>query len=157
MPIKIIAVSKPTSGDPAAECAESWLAKLRQLHAAPVELRHIKPNPSRTKDVAVAKQAEAERVLAAISPRERVVLLDERGRDVKSEDFAALIAAAGDEGQPLTFLIGGPFGHGPAAAARADDSIRLSRCVLNHAVALVVLSEQLYRGVTILQGSPYHH
>ena len=41
--------------------------------------------------------------------------------------------------------------------ARGDDIIRLSRCVLNHQVAHVVLLEQLYRGWTILRGEPYHH
>jgi hypothetical protein len=57
------------------------------------------------------------------------VLLDERGREVSSEDIARMIAAAGDDGVPLTFCIGGPFGHGAAVAERADASIRLSRCV----------------------------
>jgi len=55
------------------------------------------------------------------------VLLDERGREASSEDIAQLIAAAGDDGVPLTFCIGGPFGHGAAVVERADTSIRLSR------------------------------
>lgn len=74
-----------------------------------------------------------------------------------SEDIARLIAAAGDAGRPLAFCIGGPFGHGAAVQTRADDSIALSRLVLNHSVAHVVLLEQLYRGWTILRGEPYHH
>jgi 23S rRNA (pseudouridine1915-N3)-methyltransferase len=54
-------------------------------------------------------------------------------------------------------VIGGPFGHGSGVVARADDSIRLSRMVLNHAVAYIVLAEQLYRAWTIVRGEPYHH
>lgn len=96
-------------------------------------------------------------VLKTLSPGERVVLLDERGRDVSSEDIARLIAAAGDSGAPLAFVVGGPYGHGAAVMARADDTLRLSSCVLNHQVAYVVLAEQLYRGWSILRGEPYHH
>lgn len=96
-------------------------------------------------------------VLKSISPDEKVVLLDERGRDASSEDIARLIALAGDNGTPLVFIVGGPFGHGPAVVERADDTIRLSRMVLNHQVAYVVLVEQLYRGWTIIRGEPYHH
>jgi hypothetical protein len=67
------------------------------------------------------------KVLAALSPRDRVIALDERGREVSSEGVAQLLAAAGDDGVPLAFCVGGPFGHGPAVLERADDSIRLSK------------------------------
>jgi 23S rRNA (pseudouridine1915-N3)-methyltransferase len=96
-------------------------------------------------------------VLKAISPGERVVLLDERGRDASSEDVARLLIKASDDGTPLCFVIGGPFGHGAAVMQRGDESIRLSRMVLNHSVAYVVLVEQLYRAWTIVRGEPYHH
>jgi 23S rRNA (pseudouridine1915-N3)-methyltransferase len=97
-------------------------------------------------------------VLKAISPGEYVITLDERGRLVTSEQMAELLAQAGEQGSPcLTFCIGGPFGHGPQVAARANDSISLSKCVMNHAVAHVVLAEQLYRAWTILRNEPYHH
>jgi 23S rRNA (pseudouridine1915-N3)-methyltransferase len=96
-------------------------------------------------------------VLKAISASERLVLLDERGRDASSEDVARLLTRASDDGTPLCFVIGGPFGHGSGVVARADDSIRLSRMVLNHAVAYIVLAEQLYRAWTIVRGEPYHH
>lgn len=96
-------------------------------------------------------------VLRAITPGERVVLLDERGRDASSEDFARLLIKASDEGTPLCFVIGGPFGHGAAVTQRADESVRLSQLVLNHSVAYIVLVEQLYRAWTIVSGQPYHH
>lgn len=99
----------------------------------------------------------AVQVLKAISPGERVILLDERGRDVSSEDVARLLIKASDDGTPLCFVIGGPFGHGTAVMQRGDESIRLSRMVFNHSVAYVVLVEQLYRAWTIVRGEPYHH
>jgi 23S rRNA (pseudouridine1915-N3)-methyltransferase len=96
-------------------------------------------------------------VLKAIAPGERVVLLDERGRDASSEDMARLLIKASDDGTPLCFVIGGPFGHGPAVLERGDESVRLSKMVLNHSVAYIVLVEQLYRAWTIVRGEPYHH
>jgi len=57
----------------------------------------------------------------------------------------------------MAFLIGGPFGHSEAVHQRANASIRLSKMVLNHDVARIVLVEQLYRAWTILKGEPYHH
>jgi 23S rRNA (pseudouridine1915-N3)-methyltransferase len=65
---------------------------------------------------------------------------------------------ASDQSWPsVVFCIGGPFGHAPAVRERANDTIRLSKMVLNHQVAHVVLLEQLYRAWTILRGEPYHH
>ncbi len=64
----------------------------------------------------------------------------------------------GDErSSGMVFAVGGAYGHSDAVRARADRMIRLSSCVLNHAVANVVLLEQVYRGYTILKGTPYHH
>lgn len=96
-------------------------------------------------------------VLKVIATGERVIILDERGRDASSEDMARLLIKASDDGTPLCFVIGGPFGHGPAVMQRADESVRLSRMVLNHSVAYLVLVEQLYRAWTIVRGEPYHH
>lgn len=96
--------------------------------------------------------------LPKLPARARVVLLDERGETRDSQGFAALLeegirAAA----SPLVFAIGGPYGHDEPMRRRADRVVRLSDLVLNHAVARVVLVEQLYRACAIRSGSPYHH
>ena len=84
--------------------------------------------------------------------------MDERGKDMKSEDLANLISDAGDRGAGgIVFAVGGPFGHGEQVRQRADVSIRLSSMVLNHQIARLVLIEQAYRAWTILKGEPYHH
>lgn len=68
-----------------------------------------------SRDPAEQRSAEGERVLKNVDARERLVMLDERGREVSSEQLAELIAAAGDRGDTgLVFAIGGPFGHGDA-------------------------------------------
>jgi 23S rRNA (pseudouridine1915-N3)-methyltransferase len=120
----------------------------------------LKPNPkgAAANDAAAQRAAEGERLLRHVADRDRLVLLDERGRDLSSEGLAELVAAAGDEGvSSLIFAIGGPFGHSDAVKARADITLRLSAMVLNHQVARLVLAEQLYRAWTILRKEGYHH
>jgi 23S rRNA (pseudouridine1915-N3)-methyltransferase len=98
------------------------------------------------------------RIRSRLSSEPLQVLLCERGRDVSTADVVSLLTAAGEAAPAaLVFAIGGPFGHGPAVRARADDAIRVSSLVLNHQVARLVLAEQLYRAWTILKGEPYHH
>ncbi|XP_078171733.1 uncharacterized protein LOC144565777 isoform X8 [Carex rostrata] len=75
-----------------------------------------------------------------------VVMMDENGKDIISEEMADLIGDAANKGSTrLTFCIGGPYGHGPLVRERADVAISLSSLVLNHQVALIVLLEQIYR------------
>lgn len=96
--------------------------------------------------------------LPKLSARARVVILDERGEERTSEGVAALLEEAiRQSAQPLVFVIGGPYGIEPALAATAWKTLCLSRLVLNHAVARVLLVEQLYRACSIRSGSPYHH
>lgn len=96
--------------------------------------------------------------LPKLTGRARVVVLDERGEERSSEAFAALLEeAVRVAAHPLVFVIGGPYGVEPHVAALAWKSLRLSSLVLNHAVARVVLVEQLYRACSIRSGSPYHH
>jgi len=118
----------------------------------------VRTNPKKAATPDAQREGEAERVLKCVAPGEHLVLLCERGREVSSEGVAKLIASAGDAGKPgLVFALGGPFGHGDAVRGRADDAVCLSKLVMNHAVARVVLLEQLYRAFTILRGEPYHH
>jgi 23S rRNA (pseudouridine1915-N3)-methyltransferase len=157
VPIRLVCVSK--GGGAAFDAAVGdYTSRLRRF--VPFEEVTLKPNPkgAAASDAAAQMAAEGERVVRSVGPRDRLVLLCERGRDVSTADVAALLAAAGDAApSALVFAIGGPFGHGPAVRARADDAIRVSSLVLNHQVARLVLAEQLYRAWTILKGEPYHH
>jgi len=85
------------------------------------------------------------------------VLLDSRGRQMTSEAFAAWLGARRDEGaQHLVFAIGPASGWSDAARARARLLFSLGTLTLPHAIARLVIAEQLYRAVTILSGHPYH-
>ena len=91
-----------------------------------------------------------DRALAAVPKGARLVVLDERGRDYSTEQLAKLLQA------PSAFVIGGADGLSADTKARADIVLRLSAMTLPHALAQVVLLEQMYRGATLLTGHPYH-
>jgi 23S rRNA (pseudouridine1915-N3)-methyltransferase len=80
----------------------------------------------------------------------RVVALDERGKDLTTEQFAKLLQ------QETAFVIGGPDGLDEKVKQDAALLLRLSALTLPHALAQVVLLEQIYRAATLLTGHPYH-
>ena len=87
----------------------------------------------------------------------RVVVLDERGRNVSSEDLAATLGQWRDAGVRETrFLIGAADGHEPALRAQADLLIAFGQATWPHLLARAMLAEQLYRVTAILAGHPYH-
>jgi 23S rRNA (pseudouridine1915-N3)-methyltransferase len=85
------------------------------------------------------------------------VLLDSRGKQMGSEGFAAWLGARRDEGmQHVIFAIGPASGWSDAARGRAKLLLSLGNLTLPHALARLVIAEQLYRAFTILTGHPYH-
>jgi 23S rRNA (pseudouridine1915-N3)-methyltransferase len=93
---------------------------------------------------------------ASLSPS-REVLLDERGRQLSSEEFAALLGRWRDEGVRETrFLIGAADGHGEAARGKADLLLAFGGMTWPHLLARAMLAEQLWRATSILAGHPYH-
>jgi len=89
--------------------------------------------------------------------RPHLVLADSRGRQVTSEEFAALLGRAQDDGvQSLVLAIGPADGWSPAALALATSTVAFGRITLPHELAAVVAAEQIYRALTIRAGHPYH-
>ena len=117
----------------------------------------LKPTPFHG-DIEAVRNDEAARILAKLGDGDRLIALDERGIALDSHGFAGLIDSAAKAGtkRPV-FASGGPYGHGPAVRDRAWKTLQLSSLVLNHSLARVVLSEQLYRASTLLWGGQYHH
>jgi 23S rRNA (pseudouridine1915-N3)-methyltransferase len=103
-----------------------------------------------------AVETEARRLLMALRPDEWVVALDERGTQMSTRELADWLAGRMREGRDLAFLIGGPDGFAAEVVARSDMPLSLSRLTLPHALARVVLAEQLYRAMSILTHHPYH-
>jgi len=96
------------------------------------------------------KPSAAGKIRKEIPADTRLVALDERGRDFTTRQFAALL------GEPTVFIIGGADGLDPDLKKDATLLLRLSALTLPHALAQVMLCEQLYRAATLLTGHPYH-
>lgn len=104
------------------------------------------------------KEREGELILKAIKPTDRVILLDERGKEYRSVEFAEEIrrlSLAG--GKDIVFVIGGAYGFSEAVYARSVGNISLSRMTFSHQMVRTIFAEQLYRAFTIIKGEPYHH
>ena len=86
----------------------------------------------------------------------RIVALDERGRELNTAQLAALVGRWIGEAGPTAFVVGGPDGLDAQTRKDAALLLRLSALTLPHALAQVVLAEQLYRAATLLTGHPYH-
>jgi 23S rRNA (pseudouridine1915-N3)-methyltransferase len=104
------------------------------------------------------QRTESEHILAALRPGERVVALDERGQLLSSPQFAQRIGAWRDQGvRDIAFVIGGAYGMTEALRQRADLVLSLSPMVFPHQLVRVLFAEQLYRALSILKGTGYHH
>lgn len=85
-----------------------------------------------------------------------LIALDERGKALSSEEFAAFLKGFADDARDVTFAIGGADGHPPALREAADHVLSLSTLTLPHQLARAMLAEQIYRAVTLCIGHPYH-
>ncbi|MFN3750514.1 MAG: 23S rRNA (pseudouridine(1915)-N(3))-methyltransferase RlmH [Thiobacillus sp.] len=123
----------------------------------PLALTEIRPGHRVAGEDGVrARQLEAERILAALPAGSVPVALDERGAQLTTRELAGWLTAWMDEGVSPAFIIGGADGLDDSVKARAVRQLALSRLTLPHALARVMLAEQLYRSLCIIKGHPYH-
>ncbi|MFH0769841.1 MAG: 23S rRNA (pseudouridine(1915)-N(3))-methyltransferase RlmH [Candidatus Peregrinibacteria bacterium] len=101
---------------------------------------------------------ESERILSAFdSLKGEIWVLDERGVQMTSVQFAQDLGRLRDRGESVTFIIGGAYGFDDRVRKRAHRLISLSSMTLAHEFVRPLLLEQIYRAMTILQGRGYHH
>jgi 23S rRNA (pseudouridine1915-N3)-methyltransferase len=153
MKLSIVAVG--TRQPPWAQAAvDDYLARLPADFV--VTLKEVKPEPRQGQPVERLLLAEAQRLRAALPAGALVVALDERGKDWTTADLAQALARWRDEAQPVAFAIGGPDGLDAQFKREARLLLRLSSLTLPHALARVLLAEQLYRAWSLLANHPYH-
>ena len=145
------------------ERAPAWVAegfgeyRKRLSHWLPLELVEVAPGlRGKNRDTVRATADEGARVLAALPRDAWVVALDGRGRPWSSEQLAARLEHWRAQGRDLAILIGGPEGHAPEVAARADETWSLGPLTLPHMLVRLVAAEQLYRAAALLANHPYH-
>ena len=108
--------------------------------------------------VARRVEEEGKRILAALSPQDIVVCLDEKGRSMTSREFSRFLdGMSTDATRRPCFIVGGPFGLHDSVREKARHLIAFGPQTLPHELARVVLLEQLYRAETLLRNMPYHH
>ncbi len=102
------------------------------------------------------KEEEGTKILQKITPHHHVIALDVAGKMWSTPEVSKQLAKWQQLGKDLTFIIGGPDGLSEACLARADQRWSLSALTFPHALARVVLLEQIYRATSILANHPYH-
>ena len=121
-----------------------------------VEVKTVKTEPRGSKSLDTLLTAERARIEAAIPKGARVVALDERGTALTTVALAKHLREWQMGGDDVALVIGGPDGLDPAFKAAAHLRIRLSDMTLPHALARVLLIEQLYRAWSVNANHPYH-
>lgn len=129
----------------------------RMPRELPLQLIEVKAEPRTTgKTVEAMMAAEAARIEAALPPRCRRVILDERGADLTTVALSRKLEAWQAEGSDVALIVGGPDGLSPEIKASAHERIRLSSLTLPHALVRPLLAEALYRAWSVLRNHPYH-
>ena len=156
MKITLLTVGKTTN---------THLMKLQEEYQSrlkfyiPFELIVI-PELKNTKNLSVTEQLEkeADLILKNVDVTDKVVLLDEKGKQFSSVAFSEYMAKEIMSTQKrLIFVVGGPYGFAARIYERANNKLSLSAMTFSHQMIRLIFVEQLYRAMTILKGEPYHH
>mgnify|MGYP002625771906 CR=1 FL=1 len=135
------------------------LYRSRLAHYVPfslVEIPQLKGTSSLSKEQ--IKEKEGEAILRSLKNSDHVVLLDEKGKEYRSVEFAAALESFMSRSQAdLVFVTGGAYGFSKEVYDRADGKMSLSRMTFSHQMVRTIFAEQLYRAFTIIKGEPYHH
>lgn len=158
MRIVIHAVGRMKAG-PEAQLCDRYVDRFRRT-GSQLGLQFdgiVEPVESRASATDQRKREEADRLLAHLPAGAALILLDEKGKNLASTEFATTIARYRDERRgALILAIGGPDGHDPSLRERADLVVSYGRATFPHQIVRILLAEQLYRAATILSGHPYH-
>lgn len=127
-------------------------------HYMPFEIKII-PEIKNTKNLTATQQKvrEGELILKELQSSDTVVLMDERGKELRSTEFARWLQGKQNISRRLVFVIGGPYGFSTDVYARAGEQLCLSKMTFSHQMVRLIMVEQLYRACTIIKGEPYHH
>jgi 23S rRNA (pseudouridine1915-N3)-methyltransferase len=138
------------------EGLEVYSSRLR--HYIPFEIREI----PELKNVSALsrdqiKTAEGKLILKSLKDSDDLILLDERGKEFRSVEFADWLQKRMTAGRDIVFVIGGAYGFSQEVYQRAGGMVSLSKMTFSHQMVRTIFVEQLYRALTILKGESYHH
>jgi len=155
--MKFILLTLTTAKEPwAQEARELYTQKIKPF--IPFEVKELKPKKTARDQKEYKLKEESEMILNEITSDDFVVLFDERGKSISSEEFSQQIEKIFMSGKKRAiFIIGGAYGVDESVRKKAQVCISLSKMVMNHLVAQTVALEQIYRGLTIIKKIPYHN
>jgi len=154
--IKFICIGK-TGKDFLVAGEQEYLKRLQ--HYVPVERIEI-PDLKNAKKLTIdqIKEMEGKEILSKIVSGEQIILLDENGTIFSSLQFSDFMQQKFNQGgKGIVFIVGGAYGFSDEVYKAAISKISLSKMTFSHQMIRMVFFEQLYRGMTILKGEPYHH
>ena len=145
-------------GDKMPAWAEDATAEyLKRLpREARMNLVTVKPEKRAGQPAEAIKAIEAARLVEKVPAGSRLVALDEHGKQVSTRELADLLARWMESGKDTVLVIGGADGLAPDLLAQAETKLALSRLTLPHAMARVLVAEQVYRAMSLLRNHPYH-
>ncbi len=155
MKVKLILIGKTVNKHFEA-CIDDYRARL--AHYLQFEIR-VLPAPKNTKALSEDQQKEMEgrSIINSLKTSDYVVLLDERGKEYRSVEFASWLGKKMNAARNLVLVIGGPYGFSKQVYDRSDEMISLSKMTFSHEMVRLFCVEQIYRACTILRGEHYHH
>lgn len=129
----------------------------RYTSLSTIELKEETPK-GKVRDIEKIRTLESKRLLEKIPANAYTVVLDEKGKHISSEEFAASIEQGALHGiNDWCFIVGGAYGTSKDLQQRADLVLSLSSMTWTHQMARMLMLEQIYRGFTIMRGEPYHN
>ncbi|MDT0553874.1 23S rRNA (pseudouridine(1915)-N(3))-methyltransferase RlmH [Urechidicola vernalis] len=156
MKIKLLAIGK-TDDAQLQKLIETYQNRLK--HYVKFELQII-PDIKNVKNLSEKqqKEKEGELLLKQLASTDQLILLDEKGKDFRSKEFAQYLQKKMNSGiKQLVFVIGGPYGFSETVYKKAQGKVSISKMTFSHQMIRLFVVEQIYRGFTILKNEPYHH
>jgi len=148
---RIIAVGRPPAG-PMRDAIADY--ESRAARYWPLEVHEVRAEPAKSRSPDEVRRLEGARLIERATGS--LVALDERGRSLSTDTFAAWMVERRQRAEDTTFAVGGAFGLDAAVRDRALLVLSVSPWTLQHEMARLLLAEQLYRAGTIQRGEPYH-
>lgn len=132
--------------------------KKRLSKYIPFEIITLPEAKNKKKSIDEQKKEEANHILKELKPSDAVLILDEKGKEFTSPDFAKFIQKKMNQApKRIVFVIGGAFGYHELVYKAHKEKIAISKMTFTHQMVRLFITEQIYRAFSILNNSPYHH
>lgn len=154
MEIKLVVVGK-TKNKELISLIENYIKRINFFNKFQIiEVNSVKTKKNNLDEI---KKIECENILKKIKKNDLLFLLDEKGKNYNSREFADFLKVRFQESKTIVFVIGGAFGFSKDLCTKSKGLISLSKMTFSHQIIRLFFTEQLYRAFTILNNHPYHN